>query len=362
MAGDPAFRDWWAAYLRMGASPAAAVALTRMNARDRRPTRAADDPRPDAGAAPDRRPLPARGGRPLRGEPDPRRALRRAARARTTCRSWATRRHARRDRAVPGRARRRSEANRVLATILCAARATRERARPRTRERCSRWSAPKRPGSAAPSVQRDGDAGVRGVRRSGPRDPVRVRDWRGGARRRPAARGRTAHRGVRLAAGAAQRAGRATSARAWPRWAGPARCWSRGPSSTWWPAPACTSRTVARTGSPTACTSGACSRSTAAGPITTSALTAGTPPSASARFRSFLLKLKPESYAADSAAPLLVRSRSGRRCLSTSRSIWARKPNSWARSSGVSRAEIVRLEQRHGSRSRCRPPSGWARA
>ncbi len=31
-AGDPEFRDWWSGYLRMGASPAAAVALTRMNA------------------------------------------------------------------------------------------------------------------------------------------------------------------------------------------------------------------------------------------------------------------------------------------------------------------------------------------
>jgi pimeloyl-ACP methyl ester carboxylesterase len=31
-ADDPAFRDWWAAYLRHGASPSAAVALTRMNA------------------------------------------------------------------------------------------------------------------------------------------------------------------------------------------------------------------------------------------------------------------------------------------------------------------------------------------
>src|SRR5262249_36380578 len=31
-AHDPAFRDWWASFLRMGASPAAAVALTRMNA------------------------------------------------------------------------------------------------------------------------------------------------------------------------------------------------------------------------------------------------------------------------------------------------------------------------------------------
>jgi len=32
MASDPAFRDWWSSYLRMGASPGAAVALTRMNA------------------------------------------------------------------------------------------------------------------------------------------------------------------------------------------------------------------------------------------------------------------------------------------------------------------------------------------
>jgi pimeloyl-ACP methyl ester carboxylesterase/DNA-binding winged helix-turn-helix (wHTH) protein/class 3 adenylate cyclase len=31
-AHDPAFREWWASFLRMGASPAAAVALTRMNA------------------------------------------------------------------------------------------------------------------------------------------------------------------------------------------------------------------------------------------------------------------------------------------------------------------------------------------
>jgi pimeloyl-ACP methyl ester carboxylesterase/DNA-binding winged helix-turn-helix (wHTH) protein len=31
-AADPVFREWWASYLRMGASPSAAVALTRMNA------------------------------------------------------------------------------------------------------------------------------------------------------------------------------------------------------------------------------------------------------------------------------------------------------------------------------------------
>jgi len=32
LAHDPQFRDWWATYLRMGASPGAAVALTQMNA------------------------------------------------------------------------------------------------------------------------------------------------------------------------------------------------------------------------------------------------------------------------------------------------------------------------------------------
>ena len=32
VADDPAFREWWASFLRMGASPAAAIALTRMNA------------------------------------------------------------------------------------------------------------------------------------------------------------------------------------------------------------------------------------------------------------------------------------------------------------------------------------------
>lgn len=32
MAGNPAFREWWAEYLRMGASPGAALALTQMNA------------------------------------------------------------------------------------------------------------------------------------------------------------------------------------------------------------------------------------------------------------------------------------------------------------------------------------------
>ena len=51
------FATWWSAYLRMGASPGAAVALTRMNAEDRHPRRAADDPRADAGHPSHRRSL-----------------------------------------------------------------------------------------------------------------------------------------------------------------------------------------------------------------------------------------------------------------------------------------------------------------
>ena len=39
---DPAFREWWATYLRMGASPGAALALTRMNAEIDVRARAAD--------------------------------------------------------------------------------------------------------------------------------------------------------------------------------------------------------------------------------------------------------------------------------------------------------------------------------
>jgi hypothetical protein len=31
-AADPAFREWWSNYLRLGASPGAALTLTQMNA------------------------------------------------------------------------------------------------------------------------------------------------------------------------------------------------------------------------------------------------------------------------------------------------------------------------------------------
>ena len=69
MAGDPEFRDWWATYLRMGASPGAAVALTRMNAAIDIAARPADDSRADAGAPSHRRSVPARRGGPLRRQP-----------------------------------------------------------------------------------------------------------------------------------------------------------------------------------------------------------------------------------------------------------------------------------------------------
>ena len=51
---DPAFRDWWSTYLRMGASPGAALALTQMNAEIDVRARAAGDPRADAGPPPHR--------------------------------------------------------------------------------------------------------------------------------------------------------------------------------------------------------------------------------------------------------------------------------------------------------------------
>ena len=110
MAADPAFRDWWATYLRMGASPGAALALTRMNAeidiRDvlpsiRVPTLVLHR-RHDQ--------LPEGRGRPLRRLPDPRRALRRAAGRGSPAVCRRSGRHPRRDRAVPDRRARRRHA------------------------------------------------------------------------------------------------------------------------------------------------------------------------------------------------------------------------------------------------------------
>ena len=90
-ATDPAFRDWWASYLRMGASPGAAVALTRMNAEIDVRERAAVDPRADAGAPPHRRSVPASRRGTLSRVAHSRRRVRRAARATITCRLSAIR-------------------------------------------------------------------------------------------------------------------------------------------------------------------------------------------------------------------------------------------------------------------------------
>ena len=60
VAADPAFRAWWSSYLRMGASPGAALALTKMNAGDRHPRHSAVDSRSHAGPPPNARPLPQR--------------------------------------------------------------------------------------------------------------------------------------------------------------------------------------------------------------------------------------------------------------------------------------------------------------
>ena len=96
----PAFRDWWAAYLRMGASPAAAVALTQMNAeidvRHILPTIRV----PTLVLHRTRRSVPAGRGGALRREPDSRRAVRRAAGRRSPAVCRRSGRDARRDRAV----------------------------------------------------------------------------------------------------------------------------------------------------------------------------------------------------------------------------------------------------------------------
>ena len=78
MAGDPQFREWWAAYLRMGASPAAALALTQMNAEVDVRSVLPSIRVPIAGHSPHGRRLPAGRGRALHRLAHPRREIRRA--------------------------------------------------------------------------------------------------------------------------------------------------------------------------------------------------------------------------------------------------------------------------------------------
>ena len=100
---DPQFREWWSTYLRMGASPGAALALTQHERRHRRAARAAARPRArrwsciasgdrcltSRKAATSPSAFPARGWW--------------SCPARITCRSSAIRMDARRDRKVPDR-------------------------------------------------------------------------------------------------------------------------------------------------------------------------------------------------------------------------------------------------------------------
>ena len=113
----PAFRDMVGTYLRMGASPGAAVALTRMNAAGRHPARPAEPSacRRSSCTAP-ATVAPGRGG-PLRRRAHPRRPLRRAAGQRPPAVRRRPGRPPRRDRGVPHRRAAGAEPDRVLATV-----------------------------------------------------------------------------------------------------------------------------------------------------------------------------------------------------------------------------------------------------
>ncbi len=206
MANDPAFREWWASYLRMGASPGAAVALTRMNAADRRPQRPAVDQGADARRAPQRRSLLEGRGRPLPRVTHSRGALRRAARRRPPAVCRPAGRDPRRDRALPGEppvtavggSRARHGAHGVVGRPRKGSRPSAARVRARSDGLARTDRGARRPPAG------------RGVRRSRPRGPLRVLgDDRGGsladsaARRHPYRRmgsggaGRAAHRDQR---------------------------------------------------------------------------------------------------------------------------------------------------------------------
>ena len=226
-AHDPAFRDWWSTYLRMGASPGAALTLTRMNAEiDVRHVLPAD-PRADAGAAPHRRSVPESRGGPLRRRPHSRRHVRRAAGRRSPAVRRRPGRDARRDRAVPqppaARRGRRPRAGHHAGARVEAPPAVRRPARPSTPTPAARSS-----GSAAVAGQhRDTACAPRSTARPGPsaaprrwrpRRPLRARRARRPAhrrmqrrRRQPRGRGRGHGRDARRA-GAAR-----------------AKCWCRAP-------------------------------------------------------------------------------------------------------------------------------------
>ena len=103
VAADPAFRAWWSTYLRMGASPGAALRLTQMNSEIDVCPVLPSDPRADAHPPPHRRSLPPGRRRTLCRRTDSGRAFRRAPRRGSSAVCRRSGRDARRNRGVPDR-------------------------------------------------------------------------------------------------------------------------------------------------------------------------------------------------------------------------------------------------------------------
>ena len=224
-ADDPAFRDWWSTYLRMGASPGAALALTRMNAEiDVRHVLPAIRVPTLVLHRTDDRCLTIDEGRYV-AEQIPGATLRRAARRRSPAVRRRPGRDARRHRAVPRpAAARRCRADRVLATILsraCAARRSDAGAR-----RLRRAGAPRHrlvPRPLAGSLRREPAAAF-----DGPARAIRcAATLVAAAPRRADGARRPAHRRVQRRRREPARPGAGHGRRAQPPGAATARCWSR---------------------------------------------------------------------------------------------------------------------------------------
>ena len=249
--GNRAFEEWWGRMQRSAVSPGMARQLIEMIARDRSAAVLPDDPGPDAGHPPARRPLHPGRARSRGRRADPRGALHRVPRRRTPTAGLEApalddveefltgRRRRRRDRPRAGdgdvhRHRRLHRARRAA------------RRRPLAR-RCSHEHHDDRPHRARALAghrgQDDRRRLPRHLRRSGPRGPLRARDRRRGralglerarrpahrrvrARRRRRGRDRRPHRRARDG----QRRGRARcSPRARSRTSSSARAAVRGP-------------------------------------------------------------------------------------------------------------------------------------
>ena len=179
---DDAFREWAGALERLAASPATIRRDHRADRRDRRARRPPDDPRPDAGHAPARGPVPQGRALPLPRRAHPRRALRRARGHREPDLLGRLGGGDRRDRGVPDRhPAHQREPDRVLATVLftdivgSTERAAamgdsgwREHPRGPRPAGSPRDRAPPRPGGQVDGRRRAGD-----LRRARPRDPRR---------------------------------------------------------------------------------------------------------------------------------------------------------------------------------------------